>query len=94
MSYYTIKICRNCIYWRPVLHYPSLGCCMKRRIISSRDSFCHEYARKNISWYDFMWCLNCGHDVYKEDYDLHIAHELYVSPCPDPELYEETYSAD
>ncbi|MEZ0289571.1 MAG: hypothetical protein ABWJ42_00570, partial [Sulfolobales archaeon] len=74
--------------------YPSVGCCDKKRIYSNRNDCCSDYARRNLSHNDFMWCLNCGHIVYKDDYDLHLGHELYTGPCEDPFLYEETYVAD
>lgn len=55
---------------------------------------CRDYARKNLSWFEFMWCLTCGTLVYRDDYDLHIGHEMYPEPYIDEDIHEETYTAD
>ncbi|MGC9009744.1 MAG: hypothetical protein ACP5I7_03920 [Sulfolobales archaeon] len=90
-----LKNCSNCIYWRPLQHHPTLGACVasNNKITNKYDS-CDKYARLNLSYYDFMWCLDCGTYIYKDDYDLHIGHSLYPEPYVDPDSHEETYVAD
>lgn len=88
------KNCSNCIYWRPIQTRPSLGICEANNKISNDCEHCDRYARLNLSYFDFMWCLDCATYVYRDEYDLHIGHKLYPMPYIDPDMHEETYTAD
>jgi len=96
LDVFKMKVCGNCINWRPLQSYSSLGKCVACNKMTGRydNGGCGNYARKNLSYFDFMWCMTCGTMVHKNDYDLHIGHELVPEPYIDHDLHEETYAVD
>jgi len=90
-----VRVCARCRWWRPHFHYPTVGYCAKRGILTVDSDSCPEWEPLRVKPGRLYWCLDCRRRVSWEEAVefLKRGYRLYESAYVDPDVREEIVGA-
>ncbi|MEB3779762.1 MAG: hypothetical protein GSR85_05985 [Desulfurococcales archaeon] len=88
-------VCRECINWRPHVHYSYVGYCTIHNKLTFEDDSCSDYEPIRIDGRRFYWCVTCKTRLYMDEARIHMArgHRVYIGAYVDPDVRDEIYEA-
>ncbi len=90
----TEKVCATCDYWRPHAHYPYVGLCTLRGVMTLDEDSCPHWTPLKIREGEFYWCSTCKTRITGSEVAEHLrrGHRVHRGAYIEPDIREELYS--